>query len=153
MVINGWRLYAHPLFGDQLEKLTEQVERLKRQLPKEYESRAATKLLATISRLIYETIPTDPNHAAFRQGNTLGVENRHWFRAKFHARYRLFFRFSSQEKIIVYAWVNDESSMRKAGSRTDPYAIFASMLKAGNPPNNFSSLLKTSTILKKSPKK
>jgi toxin YhaV len=152
MVVNSWRLYAHPLFEDQLEKLTDQVERLKRQFPKEYESRTATKLLATISRLIYETIPTDPNSAEFRQGNTLGIENRHWFRAKFHARYRLFFRFSSQEKVIVYAWVNDESSLRKAGSKTDPYAIFASMLKAGNPPKNFSNLLKASKVLKKPPK-
>ena len=150
MVVNGWRLYAHPLFEDQLEKLTEHVERLKRQLPKEYGSRAATKLLATISRLIYETIPTDPNSAEFRQGNTLGVENRHWFRAKFHARYRLFFRFSSQEKVIVYAWVNDERSLRKAGSRTDPYAVFASMLKAGNPPKNLRDLLQASKGLKAS---
>jgi len=143
MVANGWRLYAHPLFEVQLEKLTDQVERLKGQFPKEYESRAATKLLSTISRLIYETIPTDPNSAEFRQGNTLGGENCHWFRPKFHARNRLFFRFSSQEKVIVYAWVNDESSLRKAGAKTDPYAVFASMLKAGNPPKNFSDLLKT----------
>src|SRR5512143_301234 len=144
MVVNDWRLYAHPLFAHQLEKLTAQVERLKRRLPREYETRPATKLLATITRLVYETIPGDPNSAGFRQGNTLGVENRHWFRAKFHARYRLFFRFSSQEKVIIYAWVNDEDSLRNAGSKTDPYAVFASMLKTGNPPKNFSDLLKAS---------
>jgi toxin YhaV len=149
MVVNSWRLYSHPLFEDQLEKLTEQVERLKRQFPDDYGSQAATKLLATISRLIYETIPADPNSTEFRQGNTLGVENRHWFRAKFHARYRLFFRFSSQEKVIVYAWVNDETSLLKAGSKTDPYAVFASMLKAGDPPTNFSKLLKASRDLKR----
>ena len=44
----------------------------------------------------------------------LGPGNRHWFRAKFHGRYRLFFRFSAGQKIIIYAWVNDEQSLRKS---------------------------------------
>jgi toxin YhaV len=141
MVVNGWRLYAHPLFTAQLTRLTEQVEALAAKNPIGYRDEAATKLLATINRYIREIIPRDPNAAEFRQGNTLGADNRHWFRAKFHERYRLFFRFSSREKVIVYAWVNDERTLRKSGSKTDPYNVFKSMLESGNPPATMEQLL------------
>jgi toxin YhaV len=149
MVVNGWSLYSHPLFEDQLNRLIARVEQLKKQDPVSYHSQPAAKLLATIYRHIFEDIPKDPNSPEFRQGNTLGANNRHWFRAKFHARYRLFYRFSSQKKVIIYAWVNDESSLRKAGSKTDPYGVFRSMLVAGDPPGSFDDLLKASTSLKK----
>jgi toxin YhaV len=79
--------------------------------------------------LLKPIIPRDPNAPEFRQGNTLGRDNRHWFRAKFHQRYRLFYRFATKEKVIIYAWLNDEKTLRKAGSKTDPYpnrsALFA----------------------------
>jgi toxin YhaV len=63
------------------------------------------------------------------------------FRAKFHQRYRLFFRFSSKDKVIVYVWVNDESTLRKAGARIDAYVVFKSMLDAGDPPRTLEALL------------
>ena len=134
MVVNGWRLYAHPLFYDQLVSLIEQVNALAKKTPATYREEPATKLLATINRYIRETIPRDPNAPEFRHGNTLGKDNRHWFRAKFHERYRLFYRFATKEKVIIYAWVNDERSLRKAGSKTDPYTVFRGMLEAGDPP-------------------
>jgi len=106
MESQGWRLYTHPLFQTQLERLTKRVERLKSNDPKRYLSHPAAKLLTTINHYIREAIPRDPNSPEFRQGNTLGPDNRHWFRAKFHGRYRLFYRFSTQQKIIVYVWIN-----------------------------------------------
>lgn len=138
---NGWTVYFHPLFQQQLAKLTAQVEALQAKDPAGYREQPATKLLATINRYIREIIPRDPNAAEFRQGNTLGADNRHWFRAKFHERYRLFYRFSSKEKVIVYAWINDEGTLRKAGSKTDPYAVFRAMLDSGNPPGTMAELL------------
>jgi toxin YhaV len=36
-----------------------------------------------------------------RLGNTLGAEYRHWFRAKFFGRFRLF-QYDSEARIIVY---------------------------------------------------
>jgi toxin YhaV len=140
----GWRLYVHPLFERQLDKLVKRVEKLAAANPRTYTSHPAAKLLATISRYIRETIPRDPNAAEFRQGNTLGAGNRHWFRAKFHNRYRLFFRFSSEHKIIIYAWVNDEGGLRKSGAKTDPYAVFQAMLESGDPPGSFADLLRAS---------
>ena len=92
-----------------------------------------------MSRKLFLEIPTAPE---FRQGDTLGPDNRHWFRAKFHQRYRLFFRFSTKDRVIVYVWVNDEFTLRKAGSKTDAYAVFKSMLNAGDPPRTLEALLK-----------
>jgi toxin YhaV len=147
MVVNGWRLFAHPLFTQQLERLTAQVESLAAKGPATYKDQPATKLLATIRRYILEIIPRDPNASAFRQGNTLSEDNHHWFRAKFHERYRLFYRFSSQDRVIIYAWVNDEESLRRAGAKTDPYTIFRNMLASGNPPSSMRQLLDASKVI------
>jgi toxin YhaV len=155
MEINGWTLYLHPLFRQQLEKLVAQVELLQTKDPLGYKDQPATKLLATINRYVREIIPREPNAAEFRQGNTLGADNRHWFRAKFHERYRLFYRFSSKEKVIVYAWVNDSNTLRKAGSKTDPYTVFRAMLDSGNPPATMTELLAVSAKMEaaQSPRK
>ena len=148
MVVNGWRLYVHPLFDQQFRRLVEQVESLAASDRVGYKQQPSAKLLATINRHIREIIPRDPGAAEFRQENTLGSDNRHWFRAKFHERYRLFYRFSSREKVIIYAWVNDERTLRKAGSKTDPYRVFRAMLEAGDPPNTVEQLLERATEVK-----
>jgi len=109
MEVNGWRLFQYPLFENQLKKLTETVKKLSISQPDIYREHPKTKLLATIDRHVTEIIPRDPTAPEFRQGDTLGPDNRHWFRAKFHQRYRLFFRFSTKDRVIVYVWVNDES--------------------------------------------
>ncbi|WP_425312801.1 type II toxin-antitoxin system YhaV family toxin [Photorhabdus heterorhabditis] len=36
--------------------------------------------------------------------------------------------YDSKAKVIVYAWVNDEETLRSEGSKSDPYAIFGKML-------------------------
>lgn len=149
MEAHGWRLFVHPLFQAQLETLAKRVEKLATADPDGYVSHPATKMLATINRFIRDLIPRDPNSPEFRQGNTLGPDNRHWFRAKFHGRYRLFYRFAikhkiGEQKLIVYAWVNDEGSLRKSGSKTDPYVRFKAMLESGEPPSSFAELLRIS---------
>ncbi len=149
MESQGWRLFVYPLFQTQLEKLMTRAEKLASRDPRAYVSHPAVKMLATINHYVREVIPRSPNSPEFRQGNTLGPGNRHWFRAKFHRRYRLFYRFSSEQKIIVYAWINDEESLRKCGSKTDPYAVFRTMLEKGEPPNSFAELLRTSQELKR----
>ena len=141
LIINGWRIYAHSLFLDQLEKLIEKVEKLKQKYPQSYQQKKPTKLLAAINKLAFEIIPQEPNSKEYRQGNTLGKNYRHWFRAKFFQQYRLFFRFHQESKIIVYAWVNDDKSKRAYGSDTDAYEVFKKMLNSGNPPDDWESLL------------
>jgi len=144
MEAHGWRLFVHPLFQAQLERLAKRVEKLASRDPHGYASHPATRMLATVNHYILDAIPRNPNGPEFRQGNTLGPGNRHWFRAKFHTRYRLFYRFSSEQRVIIYVWVNDESSLRKSGSRTDPHIMFKALLESGEPPNTFAELLRAS---------
>ncbi|MGI8988268.1 MAG: type II toxin-antitoxin system YhaV family toxin [Bryobacteraceae bacterium] len=76
-------------------------------------------------------IQRDPHALEFQLDSTLGPAYRHWRRARFLGRFRLFFRFSSAHKTIVYAWVNDDTTLRKEGARTDPYAIFTRIASRG----------------------
>jgi toxin YhaV len=133
MIVNGWTLYAHPLFIEQYQLLTEKVEKLKTKDPKGYVKKNATKRLAAIQKLAFDIIPQDPTKTDYRQGTTLGDNNKHWFRAKFFQQYRLFFRYHQASKVIVYAWVNDESTKRAYESKSDAYKVFAKMLISGNP--------------------
>lgn len=142
IVINGWTLFAHPLFLDEIEALLNKVEELKSEDPANYVKRNVTKRLAAISKLAFEVIPKDPTLSGYRQGITLGNNHKHWFRAKFFQQYRLFFRFDSASKIIVFAWVNDEKTKRAYGSKTDAYRVFEKMLKGGHPPDSWDQLLK-----------
>lgn len=118
------------------------VEGLRKKYPHKYKSKKSTKLLAAIVRLAFEEIPQDPTLNKYRQGKTLGSNYKHWFRAKFFQQYRLFFRYHLESKIIVYAWVNDESSKSSYGSNTDAYLVFKKMLNNDKPPDNWDDLLK-----------
>ena len=99
------------------------------------------KFFHTVRELVFKEIPANPDHPQFRQGKTLGAHT-HWRRAKFHRRFRLFFRFHTASRTIVYAWLNDESTLRKSGSRTDPYNLFHRMLERGTPPSDWDALMK-----------
>jgi toxin YhaV len=142
LIAHGWQLFAHPLFLDQLEKLTAAVETARQKDPKDFRRTANAKLLAAVSQLAFDRIPADPGRAEYRQGSTLGESRKHWFRAKFGGgRFRLFFRYDSKTKVIVYAWVNDRDTLRAYGARTDAYAVFRAMLERGNPPDQWTALL------------
>ena len=142
LIVNGWTLFAHPLFLGQTEALIKQVEKLQQKDPVNYKNKNASKRLAAIEKLAFNVIPQDPTLPEYRQGVTLGSEHKHWFRAKFFQQYRLFFRFHLESKIIVYAWVNDESTKRAYDSKTDAYRVFEKMLNNGHPPDNWDALLK-----------
>ncbi|MEA3043473.1 MAG: toxin YhaV [Sphingomonadales bacterium] len=142
-VVNGWTLYEHPAFARQREKLQRAVEALRAKDPEGYRTGGDAKLLAAIARLTLELIPADPGVPQFRQGGTLSKARKHWFRAKFgNGRYRLFYQFSSRAKVIIYAWVNDESTLRTYGGKRDAYAVFKMMLDKGNPPDSWNALAK-----------
>ena len=142
LMVNGWSLFAHPLFFDQVEALIAKVEAHKARDPRNYKQKNSTKRLAAIARLALEVIPEDPTRPEYRQGGTLGDERKHWFRAKFYQRYRLFFRFHAAQKIIVYAWVNDDDSKRAYESGDDAYRVFRKMLDRGRLPDDWESLLR-----------
>ena len=142
MTINGWTIYAHPLFLGQLANLIAGVEADKQRDAKNYKTKANAKLLKAVYTIALERIPHDPTDKRYRLGDTLGDSYKHWFRDKFgNGRFRLFFRYDSKSKIIIYSWINDETTLRTRGSKTDAYAIFASMLASGNPPDSWDALL------------
>jgi toxin YhaV len=143
VTINGWTILSHPLFLEQWEKLIAAVEALKTKKPDEYQKSADAKLLAALVQLVTVTVPSDPTASMYRQGSTLGEDRKHWFRARFgNGRFRLFFRYSSTSRIIIFAWVNDENSLRTYGSKKDAYQVFRGMLDNDTPPDDWDTLQK-----------
>ena len=141
LVIHGWTVFAHPLFLAQLEVLAQQVKAFKQKDPVWYVKKNTAKRLAAITKLAFDVIPQDPTRPEYRQGNTLGEDHKHWFRAKFFQQYRLFFRYHAPSKVIVLAWVNDEDTKRAYESSDDAYRVFRKMLESGHPPDDWNQLL------------
>lgn len=149
---HGWSLLFHDCLVEQLRKLKAASDRAETTDPSGFEANANVKLYRALSQLMFEAVPSDPAREEYRQGNTMGTSFRHWRRAKIGRRFRLFFRYDSKAKVIVYAWINDEHTLRSAGSKSDPYAVFQKMLERGNPPDDWAALLVASrTDLNKTP--
>ncbi len=141
---HGWNVLFHECLIEQLAKLEQAAARATAKDPENAHANANVTLFRALSRLILETIPSDPGCEKYRQGNTMGPAFRHWRRAKVGRRFRLFFRFDSTAKIIIFAWVNDDRTLRSSGSRSDPYAVFQKMLQRGHPPDDWDALLSAS---------
>lgn len=147
MIINGWSLFGYPYFIEQYQTLAKKVAQLKKLNPTSYKKKNDTKRLAAIHKLVFEVIPDNPMLPDYRQGSILGGENKHWFRAKFFQQYRLFFRFHTKSKVIVFAWVNDENNKRAYNKKSDAYQTFKRMLDNGKPPSSWEELIDKSKAL------
>ena len=141
---HGWNLLFHECLSDQLQKLYAASLRAQQQDPQGFESNTNVRLFAALSKLIFDVVPSDPNREEYRQGNTMGVTFRHWRRAKLGQRFRLFFRFDSKTRVILFAWVNDENTLRSSGSKSDSYTVFQRMLERGHPPDDWAALVAVS---------
>ena len=146
MQSHGWSLLFHDCLVEQLQKLKVASDRAEATDPSGFSANANVKLYRALSQLIFETVPSDPAREEYRQGNTMGTTYRHWRRVKIGRRFRLFFRYDSKAKVIIFAWVNDERTLRSAGSKSDPYAVFQKMLDQGNPPDDWAALLAASRM-------
>ena len=140
MKSGDWSLLFHRCVLEQLERLKAASDKVIANSPQNAFENANVKLYAALAKLMLDTIPSDPARDEYRQGNTMGPDFRHWRRAKIGRRFRLFFRYDSRTKVIVYAWVNDEKTLRTAGSKNDPYTVFQKMLSRGNPPDDWNKL-------------
>jgi toxin YhaV len=136
-----WTVFADSRFIDQLEALAQQVQAQRERRPQDWRNSNAAKRLAVLEHLAMEVIPQDPTLPEYRLGLALGPEYTHWFRAKFFQQYRLFFRYHAASRIIVLAWVNDDSTLRAYEKKTDAYAVFKRMLGRGKPPDDWAELL------------
>ena len=134
---HGWSLLVHPLLLGQIERLTNAADHERAKSPDGVPG-PTTKLLGHLLDLMFDKIPQRPGDTIYRGGKSLPDD---WFRAKTGGgRYRLFYRFDSKTRLIVYAWVNDEKNLRTYGSRTDAYAVFRDMVADGDPPKDWAAL-------------
>lgn len=147
MVSNGWNLYYFPLFGQILNRLESEVTAISQKDPEGFSRHQKARLLKAVIENVRIEVPRDPEHHDFWLGGALGDSYKDWRRVKHRLppRYRLFFKFSSTQKGIVYAWLNDEGTLRKEGAKTDVYEVFKRKLRRGDVPNNFTELLKESS--------
>ena len=113
LVVNGWTLLFWISFRERWGAILDATAHARARDPEEYIHEPVVKLFRTVRDLVFKDIPANPDHPRFRQGKTLGGPHSHWRRAKFHQRFRLFFRFHAASHSIVYAWLNDENTLRK----------------------------------------
>ena len=120
-------LRFHKFYCDRVSSLKEHVRDLKQRLPQEeFRSHPDVKFAKRLRDASLEIIPEDPNLPEYRLKADLKKYRRH---KKGLQRYRLFFCFSSTPPIIVYLYLNDKSTLRKEGAKTDPYAVFSKLAK------------------------
>jgi toxin YhaV len=131
----------HPEFAQRYDLLRQEARRLQATLaPDAYRRHPSVKLAAAVHRLVTEIVPQDPNRPAFQLAGNLSQ----YRRAKKHGlppRYRLFWIFSSQVKIVIFLYLNDEATLRKAGDRHDPYEVFERMVRRGEIGTDFTDNL------------
>lgn len=140
-------LFQFKPFAQRLQVLTQDVARLAQADPAGYKLHPKTKLLACVYKSMTDTVPTNPADPVFRLGHTLGTTHGNWRRVKkgLPQRYRLFFMFTSNPlAVVIYAWLNDEDTLRKEGSRTDVYEAFKRMLERGEVPSTIDELIQGS---------
>lgn len=137
LVVNGWTLLYHPVFGDRYAALRDQARVLKRKLDEESWARHPTvRLVAGVRRLVMEVIPQDPTAAEYQLRDDL----KGFYRASglgLPPRYRLFWVASPRARAIVFLYLNDETTLRKQGSRSNPYEQFRAMLGRGEVGGDF----------------
>lgn len=143
---HGWQIWFGELFDTRWRALRVRVKQLKADLgDSDFASHPDVKLFAALVHIVHEMVPRAPEHPDFRLGKTLGDRFTGWRRVKRRGlpdRMRLFFKFSSAHKVIVFVWLNDADTLRKDGASSDPYTVFRRMLEGGNPPDDFEELMK-----------
>lgn len=144
---NGWTILFHVQMVVQLEALAASYRRALAADPATAESKPHAKLLAAVAEHIHVVVPADPADRRFEQGKTIGPGHGGWRRVKFYQRFRLFFRFHSKSRTIVFAWLNDEKTLRARGTRNDVYQTFRRMLDRDDPPSSWDDLVSSAGAL------
>lgn len=143
MRINNWDLFYFRLFAERLTQLEQDVAALAAADPNGFSGHPKAKLLRAVFDSITQDVPGNPEHEKFRLGKTLDAYS-NWRRVKrgLPPRYRLFFKFTSAQRKIIYAWLNDDSTLRKDGDRNDVYEVFKRLLRRGEVPDSIDELLR-----------
>ena len=121
---NGWQILFNEPFTTAYGDLSASLN------PKEFKQHPDIKLFSALYKVIYEVVPGDPNHPDFRLDGQLRKFRRVKGRG-LPARFRLFFIFMESTKTIVFLYMNDRRSLRKAGDPRDPYGKFSRLVQQG----------------------
>ena len=112
-------LKIHQLLGQRIDALKIQVKELKETLDDDaYRQHPLVKFAYRVRHAMDEIIPEDPDRPDYRLIGELKKYRRY---KQGLQRYRLFFCFSNQPKIILYLYLNEERQLRKEGDKNDPY--------------------------------
>jgi len=147
LIETKWTTGIHPAFELQFNNYKLLAAKAKSKVGEDWVNTRAGKKFLALNKQVREGIPANPSNPEYRLGDSLGVSYTHWFRAKFLQQYRIFFRYSTRSEVIVYAWVNNDDTLRSYGSKTDAYVVFRKMLEAGKVPNNWEELMAESKRL------
>lgn len=127
--MSKYLLKYHDLFAERILQLSFIVRELSKKLPKEeYQQHPKVKIFARLVKATLEIVPQDPNHRDYLLKGNLAKFRRY---KKGLQRFRLIFCFSQTPPLIAYLYINDESHLRKDGSKNDPYCEFEALLKKG----------------------
>ena len=119
----------HQFLSQRIDVLKTQVKELKETLDQNtYRQHPLVKFAYRVRHAIEEIIPENPDRADYRLTGELRKYRRYKQGLK---RYRLFFCFSNQPRIILYLYLNDERHLRIEGDKNDPYEVFKKFVKQG----------------------
>lgn len=139
LVVNGWTLLYHPVFGDRYAALRDEARELKKRLgPEEWRQHPVVKLAAGVRRMVMEVVLQNPLAPAFRLRGDLAA----FCRASGLAlppRYRLCWVASPSTHTVIFLYLNDETTLRKEGAKTDPYEVFRGLVRRGEIGPEFAS--------------
>ena len=110
--------------------------------PAAYEAHPDVKAFVAVRRIVSDTVPTDPRHPDYRLTGPLAKFRRVKGRG-LPRRYRLFFVLSEEAKVIIVLYLNDDATLRKQGSSTDPYAVFRRLVERGEISGGFEAAYET----------
>ena len=133
-MMSKYLLKYHDFYCLRISRLKERVKELRNNLDdEEFKQHEIVKFAYRIRKADQEIIPHDPNWPEYR----LKAKLRKYRRYKQGLqRYRLFFCFSNQPKLILYLYLNSEKNLRKAGDKHDPYEQFKKFVRRGDVSHN-----------------
>ena len=127
--MSDYLLRYHEFYYQRIAKLKGQVEALHQKLSEdEFKQHELVKLAYRIRQADTERIPQDPDRPEYRLSGDLKKYRRY---KQGLQRYRLFFCFSHQPRMILYLYLNDEKHLRKSGAKSDPYEEFKKLVRKG----------------------
>lgn len=118
----------HELYCRRIEELKVRVRELKARLPEEEFRRHEVVKLAVRIREAEREVAADPDRPEYLLRDELRKFRRY---KRGLGRYRILYCFSNKPPIVVFLYLNTESSLRKDGSRRDPYEEFKALLRRG----------------------